>query len=70
VLVVEVAADSPAADKSIRAGDVIVQVQGVPVKTPSEVTSRIAADRKAGKKVELLLVNRGGEVSYVAVKLN
>ena len=39
-------------------------------KRRSEVTSRIAADRKAGKKVELLLVNRGGEVSYVAVKLN
>jgi len=70
VLVVDVAADSPAADKNIRAGDVIVQVQGVAVKTPNDVTSRIAADRKAGKKVELLLVNRGGEVTYVAVKLN
>ncbi|MGZ6007218.1 MAG: PDZ domain-containing protein, partial [Rhizomicrobium sp.] len=67
---IDVAADSPAADKNIRAGDVIVQVQGVPVKTPGDVTSRIAADRKAGKKVELLLVNRGGDLAYVAVKLN
>ena len=70
VLVVDVAADSPAAEKNIRAGDVIVQVQGVAVKTPQEVTARIAADRKAGKKVELLLVNRGGDLTYVAVKLN
>ena len=70
VLVIDVAADSPAADKNIRAGDVIVQVQGVPVRTPQDVTSRIAADRKAGKKVELLLVNRGGDLAYVAVKLN
>jgi serine protease Do len=70
VLVVDVAAESPAAEKNIRAGDVIVQVQGVPVKTPQEVTNRIAADRKAGKKVELLLVNRGGELTYFAVKLN
>src|SRR5258708_31207409 len=70
VLVVDVAADSPAAEKNIRAGDVIVQVQGAPVKTPQEVTARIAADRKAGKKVEILLVNRGGELTYVAVKLN
>ena len=70
VLVVDVAADSPAAEKNIRAGDVIVQVQGVAVKTPQEVTSRIAADRKAGKRIELLLVNRGGELTYVAVKLN
>ncbi len=70
VLVIDVAADSPAADKNIRAGDVIVQVQGVPVKTPDDVTKRVAADRKAGKKVELLLVNRGGDLAYVAVKLN
>jgi serine protease Do len=70
VLVVDVAADSPAAEKNIRAGDVIVQVQGAAVKTPQEVTARIAADRKAGKKVELLLVNRGGDLTYVAVKLN
>ena len=70
VLVIDVAADSPAADKNIRAGDVIVQVQGVPVKTPDDVTKRVAADRKAGKKVELLLVNRGGDLAYVAVKMN
>ena len=70
VLVVDVAADSPAADKNIRPGDVIVQVQGIPVRMPQDVTSRIAADRKAGKKVELLLVNRGGDLVYVALKLN
>ena len=70
VLVIDVAADSPAADKNIRPGDVIMQVQGVPVRSPEDVTARIAADRKAGKKVELLLVNRGGDLAYVAVKLN
>ncbi len=70
VLVVDVAPDSPAAEKNIRPGDVIVQVQGANVRTPQDVTNRIAADRKAGKKVELLLVNRGGDVAYVAVKLN
>jgi hypothetical protein len=40
------------------------------VRTPQEVTARIAADRKAGKKIELLLVNRNGDLAYVAVKLN
>ena len=30
---------------------------------------RIDADAKAGKKVELLLVNRGGDLTYVALKL-
>jgi serine protease Do len=70
VLVIDVDADSPAADKNIRPGDVIVQVQGAVVRTPDDVTKRIAADRKMGKKVELLLVNRGGDLAYVAVKLN
>ena len=70
VLVVDVAPESPAAEKNIRPGDVIVQVQGVAVRSPQDVTNHIAADRKAGKKVELLLVNRGGELAYVAVKLN
>jgi len=70
VLVTDVAPDSPAGDKNIRPGDVIVQVQGAAVRTPQDVTNRIAADRKAGKKVELLLVNRGGDVAYVALKLN
>jgi serine protease Do len=70
VLVTDVAPDSPAGDKNIHPGDVIVQVQGAAVRTPQDVTNRIAADRKAGKKVELLLVNRSGEVAYVALKLN
>jgi hypothetical protein len=38
--------------------------------TPQEVTGPHRRDRKAGKKVELLLVNRGGDLTYVAVKLN
>ena len=70
VLVTDVDADSPAADKNIRPGDVIVEVQGAAVRTPRRRDQTIAADRKAGKKVELLLVNRGGDLAYVAVKLN
>ena len=70
VLVIDVAADSPAADKNIRAGDVIVQVQGNAVHTPDDVTNSIAFARKAGKKIVALLVNRGGDMTYVAVKLN
>jgi serine protease Do len=70
VLVTDVAADSPAADKNLRAGDVIVQVQGIAVKTPNDVASQVNAVRKTGKNVVAMLVNRGGDVTYVAVKLN
>jgi serine protease Do len=69
VVVTDVAPDSPAAEKNFRPGDVIVQVQNQNVRTPDDVMRRIDADAKAGKKVELMLVNRGGDLAYVALKL-
>ena len=48
-------------------GDVIVEVQSQPVKTPDDVAKRVDADAKAGKKVELLLVNRDGDLHYVGI---
>jgi serine protease Do len=70
VLVTNVDSDGAAADKNFRPGDVIVEVQSQPVKTPNDVEAHLVADAKAGKKVELLLVNRGGESTYVGIPLN
>ncbi|MEI9931005.1 MAG: hypothetical protein WDM89_10750 [Rhizomicrobium sp.] len=39
------------------------------MRTPGDVTQHIEADTKAGKKVELMLVNRGGDLAYIALKL-
>ncbi|MBV8978982.1 MAG: DegQ family serine endoprotease [Alphaproteobacteria bacterium] len=69
VVVTDVSPDSAAWDKNLRPGDVIVQVQNRNVRTPEDVTRQIEADAKSGKKVELLLVNRGGDLTYVALKL-
>ena len=70
VLVTAVTAGSPAGEKNVRAGDVIVEISSQPVKTPAEVSQRIEADAKAGKKVELILINRGGDLTYVGLRLN
>jgi serine protease Do len=70
VVVTDVSPDSPAAEKNLRAGDVIVQVQNKAVRTPDDVARQVEADAKAGKKVELMLVNRGGDLTYVALKLS
>ena len=48
----------------------IVEVAGQPVKTPDDVAKRVDGDVKAGKKVELLLVNRDGDLTYVGLRLN
>jgi serine protease Do len=71
VVVGRVDPNSPAADKRIQAGDVIVEVQQEPVTTPDAVTRRIDALKKEGKKSALLLVaNAQGEVRFVAVGLD
>jgi serine protease Do len=69
VVVTDVDPDSPAGEKNLRAGDVIVEVQNQPVHTPDEVSKRVDADSKSGRKVELLLVNRGGDLTFVALRL-
>ena len=69
VVVTDVAPDSPAAEKNFRPGDVIVQVQSQNVHSPQDVARLIDADAKAGKKIELMLVSRGGDLAYVALKL-
>jgi serine protease Do len=70
VVVNDVSEGSPAADKNFRPGDVIVEVQSQKVKSPQEVASKVDADVKAGRKVELMLVNRGGDLTYVGLRLD
>ena len=70
VVVSAVEPASPAADKNFRPGDVIVEVQSQPVKTPADVEARVNADVKAGKKAELMLVNRNGDLTYVGRRLD
>ncbi|GGH27295.1 serine protease [Alsobacter metallidurans] len=71
VVVSRVDPNSPAADKRIQPGDVIVEVQQEPVTTPDAMTRRIDALKKDGKKSALLLVaNAQGEVRFVAVGLD
>jgi serine protease Do len=54
----------------LRPGDVIVEVGGTAVKTPDDAAKRVDADAKAGKKSALLLINRDGDLQYLALKLN
>jgi serine protease Do len=69
VVVTDVAPDSLADEKNLRVGDVIVSVQDQPVRTPDDVSRRVDADAKAGKRVEILLVNRSGSLNFVALRL-
>jgi serine protease Do len=71
VLITKVDPNSNAADKRISVGELIVEVGQEPVNTPEEVTKRLDALKKDGKKSALLLVaNAQGEVRFVAVSMN
>ena len=71
VLVAQVEPNSPAAEKGLRPGDVIEEVNQTAVEKPGDVSKAIDGLKKAGKKSALLLVANGaGEVRFVALALN
>ncbi len=71
VIITKVDANSNAADKRILVGELIVEVGQEPVNAPQDVTKRLDALKKEGKKSALLLVSNGqGEVRFVAVSMN
>ncbi|MBB2959944.1 DegQ family serine endoprotease [Methylobacterium sp. R2-1] len=70
VVVTKVDPDSTAADKRIQPGEVIVEVGQEAVSNPADVTKRIEALKKEGRKSVLLLVaSASGDVRFVAIGL-
>ena len=70
VLVTAVDENSPAAEKGIRAGDVIVEVSQEEVSLPAQVQSKVQAAKDSGRRSVLLLVGRDGDLRFVAVRVN
>jgi serine protease Do len=69
VVVVEVDSNGPAADKGIKAGDIIMNVGATAVSTPGEVQKQLAELRQAGKRSVLMRVKSGKDTRYVALPL-
>ncbi|MEQ8640070.1 MAG: DegQ family serine endoprotease [Alphaproteobacteria bacterium] len=69
VLVVDVAPGSPAADKGLRPGDVVVEVGQAEVRSVGDVNQRIEEARQSGRRAVLLLVDRDGDLHFVAIRL-
>jgi serine protease Do len=69
VLVTEVKPNSPAAEKAIQPGDMVVEVSQEEVNSPAEIVEKVQSAQKAGRKSVLLLVNRKGEMRFVALRI-
>ena len=70
VVVTDVAANSSASEKGMQPGDVVLEVNQEAVNTPGDVAQRVAeVEDNKGRSV-LLLVQRGSDRLFIAVKLN
>ena len=70
VIVVDVDPQSPAAQRNLKAGDVIVEAAQDAVTTPDDVAKSIDKIKKAGRKQVLLRLEDGkGDMRFVAVPI-
>lgn len=61
--------NSPAQDKGLAAGDVVVEVDQHEVATPKDVSDKIEAARKVGRTSVLFFVARKNDMRFIALKL-
>ncbi len=69
VLVTDVGQGTPAADRGLKAGDVIVEVQQEEVATPADVQDRVEKVKKSGKSSVLMLVQSGDGLRWVPLSV-
>ena len=69
VLVTEVSAGGSAAEKGLKAGDLIVEVQQNEVSTTADVQRRVEAARKQDRKFVLMLIQGAEGTRYVPLSL-
>ena len=71
VVISAVDPSSAAAEKGIAAGDLIVEVAQEEVQSPADVAKTVEKQKSMGRKSVLLLVsNAGGDLRFVAVKMD
>jgi len=68
VVVLSVKASGEAAEKGLIEGDVLVEINQTPIKTPKEAQDAIAKAKKDGKPSILILANREGDVRFLALQ--
>jgi serine protease Do len=69
VVIVNVAEGSSSGEESLRPGDVIVEVGQEEVNSPPEVVAKVNQARQDDKKSVLLLIDRRGDLRFVALRL-
>ncbi|MEO0392371.1 MAG: Do family serine endopeptidase [Pseudomonadota bacterium] len=69
VVITAVDGNGPAADKDLRSGDVVVEVNQQTVSTPEDVADMVREARDKGRNKVLMLVEREGNLRFIAVDI-
>ncbi|PPR16187.1 MAG: hypothetical protein CFH37_01327, partial [Alphaproteobacteria bacterium MarineAlpha9_Bin7] len=70
VMVVRVDGGGSAAEKGIQPGDLIVEVGQEQVSSPSDIINKVGKERAQNKATVLLLLDRQGDLRFVAVRIS
>ncbi|HXP04697.1 MAG TPA: DegQ family serine endoprotease [Stellaceae bacterium] len=70
VVIVDVAKDGPGAEKGLKPGDVIMEAAQESVKNATQIAGKVADAKKSGRKSILLLIERQGDLRFVALRLD
>lgn len=69
VVITKVNPNAPPQSRQLRPGDVVLEVSQQPVASPADVQDRVSKAKAAGQKAVLLLVERRGEQTFLALSL-
>ena len=70
VVIIEVRGDSAAAEENLRPGDIIVEVGQEEVNSPPEIVAKVREAQDDDKKSVLLLIDRQGDLRFVALRFS
>ncbi|MFI4988752.1 MAG: PDZ domain-containing protein, partial [Alphaproteobacteria bacterium] len=68
-VVTTVAAGSGSAEKGLKPGDVIVEVNQEEIASPAQVAGIVDKAQQAGRRSVLLLIERAGDIRFEAVRI-
>jgi serine protease Do len=70
VIISAVDDNGPAAEKGLQVGDVIVEIDQKAVTSPADIERRVKEAKKNGFRVVTLLIYRGGDFQWFAVRVD
>lgn len=70
VVITKVDEGSPAAERGLRPGEVIVEVNQEPVSSPQQVVDKVKEAKSQGRRGVLVMVDRQGEQRFVGLSVD